>query len=37
MQIKTKAIVLRAQDYNKYDYKYLKTKRDRMGHTLHID
>lgn len=22
---------------NKYDYKYLKTKRDRMGHTLHID
>lgn len=21
---------------NKYDYKYLKTKQDRMGHTLHI-
>lgn len=21
---------------NEYDYKYLKTKRDRMGHTLHI-
>ena len=20
-----------------YDYKYLKTKKDRMGHTLHID
>ncbi|NPD91973.1 bifunctional 3,4-dihydroxy-2-butanone-4-phosphate synthase/GTP cyclohydrolase II [Xylanibacter muris] len=22
---------------NEYDYKYLKTKKDRMGHTLHLD
>ena len=22
---------------NKYDYKYLKTKKERMGHTLHLD
>jgi 3,4-dihydroxy 2-butanone 4-phosphate synthase/GTP cyclohydrolase II len=22
---------------NKYDYRYLKTKQERMGHTLHIE
>ena len=21
---------------NEYDYRYLKTKKDRMGHTLHL-